>query len=188
VTNATEANQPPGLPGGPVVLWLNRMTLALAVIGGLGTLGIMAIINADVIGRGAFGTPVPATAEIVSAAIVAIVFLQLGDAVRNGRLTRSEGLYNKLCEKKPRLGHILGAFFDLAGAAFFLTIIAGSIPRFVDAWERGYYSGNKGIFVVPVWPVRLILVIGAITVVLVFLGLVMKHIKALRGAPVGDEQ
>ena len=83
---------------------------------------------------------------------------------------------------------MLGAFFDLAGAVFFLTIIAGSIPRFIDAWERGYYSGNKGIFVVPVWPVRLILVIGAVTVVFVFLGLVWRHLSALRTPPNGDEQ
>ena len=151
-------------------------------------LAIVVMINLDVFSRFLFNKPIDGVTELVELSIVAIVFLQLGDAVRNGRLTRSEGLYNKLCEKKPRLGHILGAFFDLAGAAFFLTIIAGSIPRFIDAWERGYYSGNKGIFVVPVWPVRLILVIGAITVVLVFLGLVMKHIKALRAAPAGDEQ
>ncbi len=151
-------------------------------------LAIVVMINLDVFSRFLFNNPIDGVTELVELSIVAIVFLQLGDAVRNGRLTRSEGLYNKLCEKNPRLGHILGAFFDIAGAAFFMTIIAGSIPRFIDAWERGYYSGNKGIFVVPVWPVRLILVIGAVTVVLVFLGLFMKHIKALRRAPAGDEQ
>ena len=52
--------------------------------------------------------------------------------------------------------------FSVTG--FFITIIFGGIPRFIDAWERGYFSGNKGIFVVPVWPVRLVLVIGALTV------------------------
>jgi TRAP-type mannitol/chloroaromatic compound transport system permease small subunit len=34
---------------------------------------------------------------------------------------------------------------------------------------------------VPVWPVRLVIVIGAVTVVFVFLGLVVKNFKALRG-------
>ena len=60
-----------------------------------------------------------------------------------------------------------------------MTLIAGSLPRFIDAWEHGYYSGNKGIIVIPVWPVRLIIVIGAVTVVFVFLGLVRRHIVAL---------
>lgn len=78
------------------------------------------------------------------------------------------------------------AFFDLAGALFFVTIIMGSIPRFIDAWERGYFAGNKGIFVVPVWPVRLILVIGAATVVMVFIGMIYKNLAALNG-PREDE-
>ena len=58
----------------------------------------------------------------------------------------------------------------------------GGIPRFVDAWQRDYFAGNRGIFVVPVWPVRLVLVIGAMTVVFVFLGLAWKHIQALRNS------
>jgi TRAP-type mannitol/chloroaromatic compound transport system permease small subunit len=80
----------------------------------------------------------------------------------------------------------MSAFFDLAGAVFFITIIAGSIPRFFEAWERDYFSGNKGIFVVPIWPVRLVIVIGATTVVIVFLGLFWKHLKGFSGN--GDDQ
>lgn len=147
--------------------------------GGALIFAMVVLINLDVFSRFLFNAPIDGVTELVELSIVAIVFLQLGDAVRNGRLTRSEGLYSKLQEKSPRLGHVLGAAFDLAGAAFFVTIIAGSVPRFVDAWERGYFAGNKGIFVVPVWPIRLILVIGAATVVLVFLGLAYKHIASL---------
>jgi TRAP-type C4-dicarboxylate transport system permease small subunit len=141
--------------------------------------GLVVMINLDVISRFLFNAPIDGVTELVELSIVAIVFLQLGDAVRNGRLTRSEGLYSRLHEKHPRLGHVIGALFDLAGAVFFVTIILGGIPRFVDAWERDYFSGIRGIFVVPVWPVRLILVIGALTVVIVFLGMVAKHIAAL---------
>ena len=161
-----------------------------AFVAGLNSVGtvlifaIVILINLDVFFRFVFNAPIDGVTELVELSIVAIVFLQLSDAVRNGRLTRSDGLYSRIQEKSPRVGHILGALFDLAGALFFMTIIAGSIPRFIDAWERGYYSGNKGIFVVPVWPVRLIIVIGAVTVVFVFLGLVRKHLVAL--AKVGD--
>ena len=158
----------------------SKFVSGLNSAGGALIFALIVMINLDVFSRFLFNSPIDGVTELVELSIVAIVFLQLGDAVRNGRLTRSEGLYNKLCEKSPKMGHMLGLFFDLAGAVFFLTIIAGSIPRFVDAWERGYYSGNKGIFVVPVWPVRLILVIGAVTVVFVFLGLVWRHIMALR--------
>lgn len=157
-------------------------------MGGALIFALIVMINLDVFSRFLFNAPIDGVTELVELSIVAIVFLQLADAVRNRRLTRSDGLYSRIREKTPRLGHVLGIFFDLAGAAFFLTIIAGSIPRFIDAWERGYYSGNKGIFVVPVWPVRLILVIGAITVVFVFLGMVWGHVVALRASSNGGEK
>lgn len=166
----------------------SKFVAGLNSAGGALIFALVVMINLDVFSRFLFNAPIDGVTELVELSIVAIVFLQLSDAVRNGRLTRSDGLYTRIREKSPRVGHILGAFFDLAGAAFFLTIIAGSIPRFFDAWERGYYSGNKGIFVVPVWPVRLVLVIGAVTVVFVFLGQVWKHLSALLAKSDGDEQ
>jgi TRAP-type mannitol/chloroaromatic compound transport system permease small subunit len=165
----------------------SRFVAGLNSVGGVLILGLVIMINLDIFSRFLFNAPIDGVTELVELSIVAIVFLQLADAVRNGRLTRSDGLYSKIQARNPRLGHILGAFFDLAGAAFFLTLIAGSIPRFIDAWERGYYSGNKGIIVIPVWPVRLIIVIGAVTVVFVFLGLVRRHLVALLGKTGGTE-
>ena len=161
----------------------------VAGLNSMGTVLIFALvvmINLDVISRFLFNAPIDGVTELVELSIVAIVFLQLGDAVRTGRLTRSEGLYLRLQARHPRLGHALGALFDIAGAAFFITIILGGIPRFIDAWERDYFSGIRGIFIVPVWPVRLILVIGSLTVVFVFLGLARKQIAALRKEP-GDD-
>ncbi|MGI9221184.1 MAG: TRAP transporter small permease subunit [Woeseiaceae bacterium] len=165
--------------GNVITRAFSKFVTGLNSIGGVLIFGLIVMINLDVFSRFLFNAPIDGVTELVELSIVAIVFLQLSDAVRNGRLTRSDGLYMKIREKKPRVGHILGAVFDFAGALFFLTIIAGSIPRFIEAWERNYFAGNRGIFVVPVWPVRLVLVIGAITVVLVFLGLVRQHLVAL---------
>jgi len=163
-----------------------------AIVGGMNNVGtvlifaLVVMINLDVFSRFLFNAPIDGVKELVELSIVAIVFLQLPDAVRAGRLTRSDGLYSRLQQSHPRLAHGLGAFFDIAGALFFIAIITGSVPRLVDAWERNYFAGNKGIFVVPVWPVRLILVIGAATVVLVFLGMAWKHLAALVRNP-GEE-
>mgnify|MGYP001544820181 CR=1 FL=1 len=165
--------------GNPITRAFSKFVTGLNSIGGVLIFGLIVMINLDVFSRFIFNAPIDGVTELVELSIVAIVFLQLSDAVRNGRLTRSDGLYMKIREKKPRVGHILGAVFDLAGAIFFMTIIAGSIPRLIEAWERDYFAGNRGIFVVPVWPVRLVLVIGAITVVFVFLGLVRQHLVAL---------
>ena len=159
----------------------SRFVAALNSVGGVLIFGLVVMINLDILFRFLFNAPIDGVTEMVELSIVAIVFLQLSDAVRNRRLTRSDGLYSKVREHRPRLGHMLGIFFDLAGAVFFLTMIAGSIPRLVDAWEHGYYTGNMGIVIIPVWPVRLVIVIGAITVVFVFLGQVRRHVAALRG-------
>lgn len=156
-----------------------------AFVAGMNSVGtvlifaLVVMINLDVFSRFLFNAPIDGVTELVQLSIVAIVFLQLADAVRAGRLTRSDGLYSRLQTSHPRLAHGLGAFFDIAGALFFVTIIMGSVPMLVDAWQRNYYAGNKGIFAVPVWPVRLILVVGALTVVLVFVGLTWKHLVAL---------
>lgn len=157
----------------------SRFVAGLNSVGGVLIFGLVVMINLDILLRFAFNAPIDGVTELVELSIVAIVFLQLADAVRNRRLTRSDGLYSKIRERNPRTGHVLGIFFDLAGAVFFATLIAGSIPRFVDAWEQGYYAGNKGIVVIPVWPVRLIIVVGAVTVVFVFLGQVRRHLVAL---------
>ena len=142
---------------------------------------MMILINVDVFARFIFNAPIDGVTELVELSIVAIVFLQLGDAVRCGRLTRSDGLYTRLMNHRPKIGHMLGAVFDLAGAFFFSAILIGALPLLKDAWVRGYFAGNKGLVVIPIWPVRLILVIGCITVTLVFLGFVKKHLAAIAG-------
>ena len=138
----------------------SKFVAGLNSIGGALIFAMIVMINLDVFSRFLFNAPIDGVTELVELSIVAIVFLQLSDAVRNGRLTRSDGLFSKIREKNPRLGHIMSMVFDFAGAVFFVTIISGSIP---------------------VWPVRLVIVIGAVTVVFVFLGLVVKNFKALRG-------
>ena len=44
-------------------------------------------------------------------------------------------------------------------------------------YERNYFAGNEGLFVIPVWPIRLILVIGSIVVALQFIILAFKNFK-----------
>jgi TRAP-type C4-dicarboxylate transport system permease small subunit len=167
-------------PGNAVSRAFSAFVAGLNSIGTVLIFALVVMINLDVFSRFLFNAPIDGVTELVELSIVAIVFLQLADAVRNGRLTRSEGLYSRLQQRNPRLGHWLGAIFDLGGAVFFVTIIMGGIPRLIDAWQRDYFAGNRGIFVVPVWPVRLVLVIGALTVVIVFLSLAWIHIQALR--------
>jgi TRAP-type C4-dicarboxylate transport system permease small subunit len=101
--------------------------------------------------------------------LVAIVFLQLGDAVRAGKLTRSEGLLTILGERVPALARSLRAFFDLVSVAFLTLVVVGGIPRFIESYERGEFKGTAQLFTVPEWPVKLTIVVGSIAAILAFL-------------------
>jgi TRAP-type C4-dicarboxylate transport system permease small subunit len=140
---------------------------------------LMLIINADVLARLLFNAPIDGVPEMVALSIVGIVFLQLSDAVRAGRLIRSDGFFNRVIARRPRLGLVLNTFYDLCGMAFFVAILFGIVPIFIEAYQGDYYAGTEGIFTVPVWPIRLILVISCITVVAVFASLVKRHVGAL---------
>jgi hypothetical protein len=124
--------------------------------------------------------------EIVALSIVGIVFLQLSDAVRAGRLTRSDGFFSRVIARRPKLGLVLHTFYDLCGIAFFVAILVGIVPILIEAWQGDYYVGTEGIFTVPEWPIRLVLVISCITVIAVFITLIRKHVGAM--AEPGDDK
>lgn len=152
-------------------------------LNGLGTLWIfliMLLINADVLLRSLFNSPIDGVTEIVEISIAGIVFLQLADAVNAGRLTRSDALFNKVLKLRPRLGHIMGIFFDACGAAFFIAILFGAVPTLIESYERDYFAGIDGIFTVPIWPIRFILCVSCVTVVGVFIKFIFRHSLALK--------
>ena len=167
-------------PGNPVIRAFSGLVAGLNSIGTGWIFVLMLIINVDVLSRYLFNAPIQGVAEIVELSIVGIVFLQISDAVRNGRLTRSDGLFQQIVKRRPVLGHSMGAVFDVAGTVFFISILFGAIPRLIEAYERGYFAGNEGLFVVPVWPIRLILVIGCIVVAMQFLLLAWRNLQTVR--------
>lgn len=163
---------PPALPGwfGALRRAVDAATSALNVAGTLLIVAVMLLVNADVIGRGAFAAPISGVPEMVSMSIVAIVFLQIAQAFRMGRLTRTELLLGGLAKRGPRARAGLELIFSLAALALVWQIIAASWPLFRKAWERGTYEGTIGDFIAPVWPVKLIIVVGC-TALLVQLAL-----------------
>ena len=170
----------PEAPGNPLGRGFSALVAGLNSVGTAWIFVLMVIINVDVLSRYLFNAPIQGVAEIVELSIVGIVFLQISDAVRAGRLTRSDGLYLQIVKRRPVVGHLMGALFDVAGTVFFIFILLGAIPRLIEAYERGYFAGNEGLFVVPVWPIRLILVIGCIVVAVQFLVLAWRNVKAVQ--------
>ncbi|WP_306007236.1 TRAP transporter small permease subunit [Aquicoccus porphyridii] len=139
---------------------VDLVTGALNVAGTVLILGLMLLVNADVIGRGAFNAPISGVPEMVSMSIVAIVFLQVAQTFRQGRLTRTDILLGWVERHSPRVRQAIEMFFSLAAILLVWQIITASWPLFERAWTRGTYEGTIGAFTAPIWPVKLIILVG----------------------------
>jgi TRAP-type mannitol/chloroaromatic compound transport system permease small subunit len=139
---------------------------------------LLVIINLDIGGRAIFNHPIRGVPEIVSMSIVGLVFIQIAHTTHVGRLTRSEIFLNLLDRKAPRFSLFLKGIYELVGAALFFILFRASYPMFVKAWRIGEYVGAEGDFKAPVWPVKLIILIGCAAAGVEFLLLAFRHFKA----------
>ncbi len=142
---------------------------------------LMLLINAEAIGRSAFNQPIIGVIEMIEISIVGIVFMQLADSLRQGVLTRSDGMYNQVMARSPRAGHAMGLFTSVAGVVFMALVLWGSVPFFVDAWVGDYYIGVEGMFTAPVWPVAVVIVIAITVTMIQFLIKLAGHLQPLVG-------
>ena len=157
-------------PSGPTGLYpgwflairrvVDALTAGLNVIGTLLIVLIMLLVNADVIGRGVFGSPVSGVPEIVSMSIVAIVVLQIAQAFAKGRLTQTEAILGFVANRAPKVRIAMDLVFAIAASALVCQILAASSPLFQKAWVRNTFEGTIGDFTAPIWPVKLIILVG----------------------------
>mgnify|MGYP002622558444 CR=1 FL=1 len=122
---------------------------------------LVAVVNYDIIARGLFNRPFLGAVEVVQFSMVLIVFLQLPDVIRVGRLTRSDGFLGLLCRRRPPAGRLLSRFIDLVSAGFMVLIAVSMWPEFLEMWESRDYFGVPGVFTAPWWPVKLVIFLSA---------------------------
>ncbi len=160
----------PGAPSrdGPLATVFHYLLGGLNAVGTVWIFALMVLINRDVFGRYFFNAPVDGVPEMIELSIVGIVFLQLGDATRTGRLTRSDGLFYFVLRKWPAMGRVMGALFDLLGAFLMGLILYGSVPMLREAWAENHFIGEIGIFTAPTWPIKAIIVVGCLVTLLQF--------------------
>ena len=163
--------------GGGLLSAFNMLVSGMNAVGTVWIFVLMVLINADAFGRTLFSSPIDGVIEMVELSLVGIVFMQLSDATRRGRLTRSDGFYNLVSIRNPKIGRYMGVAFDSLGAIFMVIIILGSVPLLVDSYNNDYFVGNEGLFTAPVWPVKLIILIGCTVTMLQFLVFVWRHLS-----------
>lgn len=130
---------------------------------------LIAVVNYDIIARSVFGKPFLGAVEVVQFSMVLIVFLQLPDVVRVGRLTRSDGFLSLLGQHRARASDGLRRVIDLLSAGFMGLIVYAMWPEFVDMYETRDFFGVPGVFTAPWWPVKLVIVCSAALCVLHFI-------------------
>jgi TRAP-type mannitol/chloroaromatic compound transport system permease small subunit len=139
---------------------LDGLTQGANILGSLLISALVLLIGADVAGRNLFGAPISGVPELVSLSIVAIVFLQAPQALKAGRMTRSEGVLEALRARRPGLADGLETLFDVFGIFVVGAILYAHVPILVRAWARGDFVGAVGDFTAPTWPVKAMILLG----------------------------
>lgn len=160
---------------GLLLRWLDRLTQIANICGSLLISGLVVLIGADVFSRNAFNAPISGVPEMVTLSIVAIVFLQAPQALKAGRMTRSDALLGVLNNRAPSVAKLLETLYDLLATMVVGAILYSTYPIFIRAWERSEFIGAAGDFTAPVWPVKLMILIGASLLALQFLARIARR-------------
>ena len=153
----TDVDAPPPTTRHP----LDTPANLLASVGTVWIFVIMCLVVADVIGRDFLDKPITGVSEFSARSVASIVFLQLAAAVCSGRMTRSDFLLNLIGKRSPAAVMVLDLINALVGAALFAALALIAWPEFMQSWTSGEFYGVQGVYSVPAWPFRGLIVAGS---------------------------
>lgn len=139
----------------------HRLSNLFSSIGTLWIFALMLLIVADVIGRN-FDKPINGVAEFAARSVAAIVFLQLAAAIMSGKMTRSDFLLRLLSRRHPQVVTMLEIAFAFIGALLFAALAYISWPEWMEAWSINEFFGVEGVYTLPTWPFRALMVVGSV--------------------------
>lgn len=137
------------------------IAMAANAAGTFVVVALIAVVNYDIVARGLFNKPFLGAVEVVQFSMVLIVFLQLPDVIRVGRLTRADGFLMLMPARRPALGSRLSQVIDLVSALFMVPVAIAIWPECADMWATKDYFGVPGVFTAPWWPVKLVIFLSA---------------------------
>ena len=135
----------------------SRLVSALNIVASLWVLVLVALISADVIGRGGFNSPIPGVPEIVKFSIVGMLWLQMAYTLRAGKHLRTTIGLALMPAAGQRAVLVLNA---LIGVVMFALIAWLGVAEMVASWEIGAFEGEHPVRI-PMWPIWALLVVGA---------------------------
>jgi TRAP-type C4-dicarboxylate transport system permease small subunit len=144
-------------------------TQFLNIIGTLLILVMAIAVNADVFSRNAFNHALPGVIEFIGLVIVAIVFLQMANTLREDRHVSNDILVQLIQPSHPRLASAFYATFYVIGAILMALIVWFVWPIFIENYTRGYYRGTAGLLELATWPFIAPIIIGSAATAVQFL-------------------
>lgn len=160
-TQQATAETVPPFSQAPVGAVLGTVAAVLSSVGTIWIGALMLLIVADVAGRNFLDAPITGVSEIAGHSVVAIVFLQTAAAIMQGRLTRADFLFRRIAGASPTVAGLIESLFCLTGAVVFALIVWASWDKALNAWTVGEFFGVQGVFTIPTWPFRGIIVLGS---------------------------
>ena len=133
---------------------IERLAVIAVALGGLGLMLSMFLGVADVVGTWA-GSPVPGALEVTESTMVLVVFGGLAFAqIRRGHI-RVELVYLRA---GPKLRSAMDIIAAVSGIIFFGLLLWQGINEAIYSWSIG--EATSGIIRFPLWPARILLVLG----------------------------
>lgn len=171
----------------PLPLWvrvIDRVTVASAMIAAVATVAMGLHVIADVIGRSAFGRPLPATLELVSYGwMPAVVFMGLAFAQLKNEHLRATLSVDRLPARPRRIANVIA--FAVAGAiiGMMLGYAAQSGLKSVAIREM-----RPAAIDIALWPFRLVVVFGLALLLAQTVAAIYRLAHDERAAGVSEEQ
>ena len=154
-----------------------RITIALNAIG-TALIVVMAIaINADVFGRNLANRPIAGVTEFVGLSIVAVVFLQMANTLREDRHISNDLIIAWLEKTAPRAALALYGLCHLCGGILLALIVWYVLPILQQNYERDFYMGSPGVAEVRVWPFMVAVLVGAVATTIQYLLLAWRDFR-----------
>jgi TRAP-type C4-dicarboxylate transport system permease small subunit len=141
--------------------WLSLITSGVNFIGAVWVFLLAALICADIFMRWLLNSPILGVPEFVQYSIAGIIYLQLGQAIKSGKMIRSDAFYSQLHRKFPLTIQGLLALCDMACAGIFGLLAVGMCPELLESIQMNYQIGNRLYFTLPDWPIKFIILLGS---------------------------
>jgi len=140
---------------------------------------IVCLVCADILTRELLKLPLRGLTEGISYSLIGATFLQLANTLHVGRMTRADLFLSAYRQRNPAGAAAWDSVLHLLGAAVMGLVVYACWPLFMRSFLEHEIVGQPDEFNFPVWPLRLLAVIGSAATAVTFLLLALDALRGL---------